>query len=81
MPEYTRDEALAFIEAMRLTLSGKTGFKWLVERLSGLAAYVDYLSAENEQLNAYLDWAKARGDYDSYVATHPGVASADEGQE
>ncbi len=71
MSEYTKDEALAFIEAIRLTLSGKVGFKWLVEKLSSLAAYIESIAAENERLNAYLDWAKARDDYESYRATHP----------
>jgi len=33
-----RREARTFIEAMRLTLSSKTGFRWLAERLSGLLA-------------------------------------------
>lgn len=71
MSEYTREEALAFIDAIRLTLSGKTGFKWLVERLSDLAAYIESITAENERLNAYLDWANARGDYESHCAMHP----------
>jgi hypothetical protein len=66
MSEFTKDEALAFIEAIRLNLEGKVGFKWFVERLSGLAAYVDSVAAENERLNAYLDWAEARDDYESY---------------
>jgi len=71
MSEYTKDEALAFIDAIRLTLDGKVGFKWLVERLSGLAAYVESITAENERMNAYLDWANSRDDYESYCATHP----------
>ena len=71
MSEYTKDEALAFVEAIRLTLDGKVGFKWLVEKLSDLAAYIESLAAENERLNGYLDWANARGDYDSYCATYP----------
>jgi hypothetical protein len=66
MSEFTKDEALAFIEAIRLNLEGKVGFKWFVERLSGLAAYVDSVATENERLNAYLDWAEARDDYESY---------------
>jgi len=68
---YTKDEALAFIDAMRLTLDGKVGFKWLVERLSALTAYIESIATENERLNAYLDWAEARDDYESYRATRP----------
>jgi len=71
MSEYTKDEALAFIDAIRLTLGGKVGFKWLAERLSNLSAYIEALAAENDRLNAYLDWADARGDYESYRATFP----------
>ena len=50
MTEFTKDEALAFIDAMRLTISGKTGFKWMEEKLSGLSAYIESVSAENERL-------------------------------
>jgi hypothetical protein len=68
MSEYTKDEALAFIEAMRLALAGKVGFKWLVERLSGLSGYIESLAADNDVLNAYLDSANVRADYESYRA-------------
>lgn len=66
MSEYTKDEALAFIDAIRLTLDGKVGFKWLVEKLSALSGYVESIVAENERLNAYFDAADAREDYQSY---------------
>ncbi|MDP2181105.1 MAG: hypothetical protein Q8K99_00855 [Actinomycetota bacterium] len=66
--EFTKDEALAFIEAIRLNLDGKVGFKWFVERLTHLADYIESVAVENERLNAYLDWAKARDDYESYCA-------------
>ncbi|MDZ7261488.1 MAG: hypothetical protein ONB05_05215 [candidate division KSB1 bacterium] len=68
MSEYTKDEALAFINGIRLTLGSKVGFKWLVEKLSGLAAYIESITAENERLNAYLDWANLRNEYESYCA-------------
>lgn len=68
MIEYTKDEALAFIEAMRLTLDGKVGFRWLVAKLSDLAAYVESIADENELLNAFLDRADMRSDYESYRA-------------
>lgn len=71
MSEYTKDEALAFINAIRLTLDGKVGFKWLVERLSDLTAYIESITAENEWLNAYLGWADSRDDYESYRARYP----------
>ena len=70
MSAFTRDEALAFIESMRLTLVNRTGFRWMVEKMSALAAYVSSIAAENESLNAFLDSAGARGDYESYRATH-----------
>ena len=71
MREYTKDEALVFIDAMRLTISGKVGFKWMVDRLSDLTSYIVSVTSENEQLNAYLDSANAKEDYESYCATHP----------
>ena len=52
MAAYTKDEALTFIEAMRRTLAGKVGFSWFVERLSDLSAYIETITAENEQLKA-----------------------------
>lgn len=78
MSEYTKDEALAFIDAIRRTLRGKVGFKWLVEKLSDLAAYIESITGENERLNAYLDWANARGDYESYQDTHADAGSRSE---
>ena len=50
----TREEALAFIDAMRLTIQGKVGFKWMTERLSELTAYVVSVADENERLKASL---------------------------
>ena len=75
MPEYTKDEALAFIESMRLTIAGRVGFKWLGEKLSDLAVYIESIAAENERLNAYVDCAHARGDYESYCEKHSDKAA------
>ena len=75
--EFTTVEALAFIDAIHGNLQGKVGFKWFVERLSLLSGYVESTGAENEQLNAYLEWADARHDYEAFCAAHP-VASAGE---
>jgi hypothetical protein len=69
VPEYSKDEALAFVEAIRLNLSGKVGFKWFVDRLSGLASYIETIADENERLNSYLDHAGARSDYERYCGT------------
>jgi hypothetical protein len=74
MSEFMKAEALAFIESMRLTLVNRVGFRWMVEKLSGLAAYIETITAENERLNAYLDWANARDDYESYRAKYPDAA-------
>ena len=62
MADYTKDEALVFIEAMRRTLAGKVGFSWFVERLSDLSAYIETITAENERLKAELENARAQGD-------------------
>jgi hypothetical protein len=77
-PEYTKDEALAFIEAMRLTVAGRTGFKWMVEKLAALAAYVEAVGTENETLNAYLDDAGLRQGYDAYQGDATGHEEADD---
>jgi len=73
MSEYTLDEALTFLTAMRLTLEGKVGFKWMVEKLSLLASYVESIADENERLNAYLDSSNTRADYESYRAKESGT--------
>ena len=78
MSDFTKGEALAFIGTMRLTFENKVGFKWLVEKLSGLEAYVASVATENEQLNAYLDWADERAGYETYLVAHAGTASRDE---
>jgi hypothetical protein len=69
--EYTKDEALAFIDAIRLTLDGKVGFKWLVGRLSELSAYIEMITAENERMKAYLDSTGSATDYESYCEELP----------
>lgn len=82
MAGYTRDEALAFIDTLRLTIGDKVGFRWLAEKLSLLSAYVGSVASENELLNEYIDHANARDDFESYRATHPGAATrgdADQG--
>ncbi|MDO9557331.1 MAG: hypothetical protein Q7J82_07105 [Coriobacteriia bacterium] len=80
MSEYTKDDALTCIESMRLMLGNRVGFKWLVEKLSHLAAYIESIAAKNERLNAYLDWANARDDYESYCA-NPDAALRDDAPE
>jgi hypothetical protein len=75
MSEYTKDEAIAFVEAMRLNLAGRVGFKWFTERLGGLGSYIESVSAENEQLNAYLDASGNRDDFAAFRAKSDGDAS------
>lgn len=65
MGEHTKDEALAFIESLRLTVAGRLGFRWMGEKLSSLTDYVESVTAENERLNAYLDEIGARDDYEA----------------
>jgi len=67
---YTREEALAFVDAIRLTIQGKTGFKWMVEKLSDLAAFIDATGAENDALNDYVDATGQRAEYEAYLAAH-----------
>lgn len=66
--QYTKDEAVAFIQAMRLAVTGKVGFKWMVDKLAQLSAYIEATADENRRLNDYLDQANARSDYEAYLA-------------
>ena len=70
MAEYTKDDALGFVESMRLTIGTRTGFRWLAARLTDLAAFIESTTAENERLNAYLDEAGVRDDYEAFAAAH-----------
>jgi len=70
--EYTKDEAMAFIEAMRLTVAGKVGFKWMVAKLADLSAFIESTADENERLNAYVDHVSARQDYEAFKRTGRG---------
>ena len=45
----SKAEALAFIEAMQLTVKGKKGFSWLYEELSDLRAYLDRVIDESAE--------------------------------
>lgn len=71
MSDLTKDEALTFVEAIRLTLNGKVGFKWLVLKLSNLSDYIESVSTENEQLKAFLDATGARQDFEWYRSQQP----------
>jgi len=75
MAEYSKDEAVAFLEATRRMLGERVGFKWLVEKLKGLSDYIESLAIENECLNDYLDDRNARADYESYLAENPGIGA------
>lgn len=66
MAEYTREDALTFIEAARVSLAGRVGFKWYAEKLADLSAYVEALAGENERLNAFIDSVGAREKYETY---------------
>jgi hypothetical protein len=67
MDELTKDEALAFVEAMRLQLNGKVGFSWMVGKLSGLGAYIGSLADENARMRAYLESTGERDGFESYL--------------
>lgn len=78
MSGFTAEEAQAFIHAMRLTLEGKMGFGWMVEKLSALEEFIESLATENQRLHAYIDRTNSREDYESYTATgsDPGEGEA-----
>ncbi|MCL1847494.1 MAG: hypothetical protein FWF91_05960 [Coriobacteriia bacterium] len=55
----TKEEVLAFLEANRQMFAKKTGFRHMTEQLSDIIAYIEKLSAENEQLKVELDSREA----------------------
>jgi len=73
MAEYTTDDALAFIESMRLTVGNRTGFRWLGEKLDLLAKYVESGSADNELMQAFLDESGAREAFEAFRAARTGA--------
>ena len=68
MTEYTKDDALAFIESLRLTIAGRTGFKWLGAKLVQLDGYVSSVAEENRRLNEFVDSTGARDAFETYAA-------------
>ncbi|MCL2818422.1 MAG: hypothetical protein FWD41_01630 [Actinomycetia bacterium] len=46
----SKAEALAFIQAMQLTVKGKKGFTWLTNELDELYAYVEGATEDDRQL-------------------------------
>lgn len=80
MAEYSKDEALAFLEATRRLLGERVGFKWLVEKLAGLSDYLESLATENESLNTYLDVRNVRTDYESYLAENSSTDDVSDSQ-
>ena|GEM_PF-3086802 len=48
----TKEEALALIQSLRLTVKDKTGFAWLTNELDELILYVENVVEENERLKS-----------------------------
>jgi hypothetical protein len=69
--QFTKDEAVAFIESMRLTLVNRVGFRWMVERLSSLTAFVESVSEENERLQAYIRSTGTQAEFETFSAAYP----------
>jgi hypothetical protein len=67
MEEFTKDEALAFLEAMRRQLEGKVGFAWMTGKLAGLGSYIGSLADENARMRAYLESTGQRDGFESYA--------------
>lgn len=76
MAAYAKEEALAFVDAIRLTIQGKTGFKWMAEKLTDLSSFIDSMGAENQALNAYVDEAGLRDEFEAYRAAHSDAGSS-----
>ncbi len=67
MTTYTRDEALAFIDAAKLNVEGRTGFTWYAERLEALRAYLESLADDHARLLAFLDARGLRDEYNAFT--------------
>lgn len=66
MPEYTKQDALTFIETLRLTVANRVGFKWLTGKLVELNEFIESTVAENERLQAYIDRTGSRDEYEAF---------------
>ncbi len=73
MTEYSKDEALAFVEAIRLTIQGKIGFQWLSEKLGDLSGYIEAVATENEDLNTFIGQAGLEAEYEAFRAARAGA--------
>jgi hypothetical protein len=77
MPELNKQEALAFVEAMRLAITGKVGFRWLSDRMESLRSYIETTADENALLNNYIDHAGVRADFEAFAAQHDAASGDD----
>ena len=76
MSRYTTDEALSFIESMRLTIGDRVGFRWMAAKLDRLAEHVAWMAEENARLRERLEHAGS--DAGDERLEHAGVDADDE---
>ena len=62
MTRYTTDEALAFIESLRLTIGDRVGFRWIAAKLDRLAEHIARMAEENTRLRERLEQAGVGSD-------------------
>lgn len=65
-------EAEAFVASLRLTLTGRVGFRWLDEKLIALAEHIAGQAVERRAMDAYLDERALREDFETWRASRPG---------
>jgi hypothetical protein len=53
--DYGTEDALAFVDSMRLMLAGKTGFMWLGQKLEALTDYIERTDAERTRLRSEVE--------------------------
>lgn len=71
MADFTKDDAVAFVDSLRLTVANRTGFQWMTARLMALAVYLESIASENASMSAYLDSTHTREDYETWARLNP----------
>lgn len=65
---YTKNDALAFVDSIRILMANRTGFKWLMVDLDQLTAYIESSADENESMKEYLQEVNGVDDFEKYCS-------------
>ncbi|MDI6712744.1 MAG: hypothetical protein QMD96_05840 [Anaerosomatales bacterium] len=62
------EDAVAFIDGLRLMLRDRPGFGWLERKLASLRRSVETLQSEADRMRAFLDERGLTSDYERWRA-------------